>query len=122
MDLEVNEDESGKYSISILLDQEAQIYAIETGQTEIGGLQSIIESLPDGYGSSVYEKDNMFGIMVRNSFNSIDEFEEQLDVLLNNENTSLLLLPIKEIKIQIEDGNYLVSGNFSPCSTLRIIR
>ena len=56
MDLEVNEDESGKYSISILLDQEAQIYAIETGQTEIGGLQSIIESLPDGYGSSVYEK------------------------------------------------------------------
>ena len=45
MDLEVNEDESGKYSISILLDQEAQIYAIETGQTEIGGLQSIIESL-----------------------------------------------------------------------------
>ena len=68
MDLEVNEDESGKYSISILLDQEAQIYAIETGQTEIGGLQSIIESLPDGYGSSVYEKDNMFGIMVRNSF------------------------------------------------------
>ena len=46
MDLEVNEDESGKYSISILLDQEAQIYAIETGQTEIGGLQSIIESLP----------------------------------------------------------------------------
>ena len=62
----------------------------------------------DGYGSSVYEKDNMFGIMVRNSFNSIDEFEEQLDVLLNNENTSLLLLPIKEIKIQIEDGNYLV--------------
>ena len=113
MDLEVNEDESGKYSISILLDQEAQIYAIETGQTEIGGLQSIIESLPDGYGSSVYEKDNMFGIMVRNSFNSIDEFEEQLDVLFNNENTSLLLLPIKEIKIQIEDGNYLVSGNFS---------
>ena len=44
----------------------------------------------------------MFGIMVRNSFNSIDEFEEQLDVLLNNENTSLLLLPIKEIKIQID--------------------
>ncbi len=113
MDLEVNEDESGKYSISILLDQEAQIYAIETGQTEIGGLQSIIESLPDGYGSSVYEKDNMFGIMVRNSFNSIDEFEEQLDVLSNNENTSLLLLPIKEIKIEIADGDYLVSGNFS---------
>ena len=46
MDLELNEDESGKYSISILLDQEAQIFAIETGQTEIGGLESIIQSLP----------------------------------------------------------------------------
>ena len=44
MDLSFNEDESGKYSIAILLDQEAQMYAIETGQSSIGGLQSIIES------------------------------------------------------------------------------
>ena len=96
MDLDINEDESGKYSISILLDQEAQIFAIETGQTEIGGLESIIDSLPEGFGSTVYQKDKMFGIMIRNSFNSFDEFEQQLDTLLSDENTTLLLLPIKE--------------------------
>ena len=55
MDLEINEDESGKYSISILLDQEAQIFAIETGQTQIGGLESIIDSLPEGFDAYVFD-------------------------------------------------------------------
>ena len=113
MDLELNEDESGKYSISILLDQEAQIFAIETGQTEIGGLESIIESLPEGFGSTVYQKDKMFGIMIRNSFKSIDEFEKQLDILLSGENTALLLLPIEEIKLEKNEKEFRVYGAFS---------
>ncbi len=113
MDLEINEDESGKYSISILLDQEAQIFAIETGQTEIGGLESIVESLPEGFGSTVYQKDKMFGIMIRNSFNSIEEFEEQLDILLSGENTALLLLPLQEIKIEKDEKEFKVYGEFS---------
>ena len=113
MDLELNEDESGKYSISILLDQEAQIFAIETGQTEIGGLESIIESLPEGFGSTVYQKDKMFGIMIRNSFKSIDEFEKQLDILLSGENTALLLLPIEEIKLEKNEKEFRVYGSFS---------
>ncbi|MEC7926045.1 MAG: hypothetical protein VYD43_00920 [Actinomycetota bacterium] len=113
MDLELNEDESGKYSISILLDQEAQIFAIETGQTEIGGLESIIQSLPEGFGSTVYEKDKMFGIMIRNSFTSIDEFEKQLDILLSDENTALLLLPIEEIKLEKNEKEFKVYGGFS---------
>ena len=113
MDLDINEDESGKYSISILLDQEAQIFAIETGQTEIGGLESIIDSLPEGFGSTVYQKDKMFGIMIRNSFNSFDEFEQQLDTLLSDENTTLLLLPIKEIKLEKIEEEFKVYGEFS---------
>ncbi len=113
MDLEINEDESGKYSISILLDQEAQIFAIETGQTEIGGLESIVESLPEGFGSTVYQKDKMFGIMIRNSFNSIEEFEQQLDILLSDENTALLLLPLQEIKIEKDEKEFKVYGEFS---------
>ena len=113
MDLDINEDESGKYSISILLDQEAQIFAIETGQTEIGGLESIIDSLPEGLGSTVYQKDKMFGIMIRNSFNSFDEFEQQLDTLLSDENTTLLLLPIKEIKLEKIEKEFKVYGEFS---------
>ena len=113
MDLEINEDESGKYSISILLDQEAQIFAIETGQTEIGGLESIVESLPEGFGSTVYQKDKMFGIMIRNSFKSIDEFEKQLDILLSGENTALLLLPIEEIKLEKNEKEFRVYGAFS---------
>ncbi len=113
MDLEINEDESGKYSISILLDQEAQIFAIETGQTEIGGLESIVESLPEGFGSTVYQKDKMFGIMIRNSFNSIEEFEQQLDILLSDENTALLLLPLQEIKLEKDEKEFKVYGEFS---------
>ena len=113
MDLDINEDESGKYSISILLDQEAQIFAIETGQTEIGGLESIVDSLPEGFGSTVYQKDKMFGIMIRNSFNSFDEFEQQLDILLSDENTTLLLLPIKEIKLEKIEEEFKVYGEFS---------
>jgi len=113
MDLEINEDESGKYSISILLDQEAQIFAIETGQTEIGGLESIVESLPEGFGSTVYQKDKMFGIMIRNSFNSIEEFEQQLDILLSGENTALLLLPLQEIKLEKDEKEFKVYGEFS---------
>ena len=113
MYLEINEDESGKYSISILLDQEAQIFAIETGQTEIGGLESIVESLPEGFGSTVYQKDKMFGIMIRNSFNSIEEFEQQLDILLSGENTALLLLPLQEIKIEKDEKEFKVYGEFS---------
>ncbi len=113
MDLEINEDESGKYSISILLDQEAQIFAIETGQTEIGGLESIVESLPEGFGSTVYQKDKMFGIMIRNSFNSIEEFEQQLDILLSDENTALLLLPLQEIKLEKDEKEFKVYGKFS---------
>ena len=113
MDLDINEDESGKYSISILLDQEAQIFAIETGQTEIGGLESIIDSLPEGFGSTVYQKDQMFGIMIRNSFNSFDEFEQQLDTLLSDENTTLLLLPIKEIKLEKIEEEFKVYGEFA---------
>ena len=83
MDLEINEDESGKYSISILLDQEAQIFAIETGQTEIGGLESIVESLPEGFGSTVYQKDKMF------------------------------LLPLQEIKLEKDEKEFKVYGEFS---------
>ena len=113
MDLDINEDESGKYSISVLLDQEAQIFAIETGQTEIGGLESIIDSLPEGFGSTVYQKDKMFGIMIRNSFNSFDEFEQQLDTLLSDENTTLLLLPIKEIKLEKIEEEFKVYGEFA---------
>ena len=113
MELEMNEDESGKYSISILLDQEAQVFAIETGQTEIGGLESIVVSLPEGFGSTVYEKDKMFGIKIRNSFNSIGEFEEQIEILLSDENTALLLLPIDEIKLQKNEEDYSVTGKFS---------
>ena len=113
MDLEIKEDESGKYSISILLDQEAQVFAIETGQTEIGGLDSIVESLPEGFGSTVYQKDKMFGIMIRNSFNSIEEFEQQLDILLSGENTALLLLPLQEIKIEKDEKEFKVYGEFS---------
>ena len=49
MDIEFNEDYSGNYKISILLDQNAQSYALETGQASaIGGLDAILADLPEG--------------------------------------------------------------------------
>ena len=51
--------------------------------------------------------------MIRNSFNSFDEFEQQLDTLLSDENTTLLLLPIKEIKLEKIEEEFKVYGEFA---------
>ena len=113
MDIEFNEDFSGNYKISILLDQNAQSYALETGQaTAIGGLDAILADLPEGYGSSIYQENDFLGILIRNEFENTTELQEQLQILNNNENTSLLLLPVKEINFSESDRSFSVSGIF----------
>ena len=113
MDIEFNEDYSGNYKISILLDQNAQSYALETGQASaIGGLDAILADLPEGYGSSIYQENDFLGILIRNEFENTTELQEQLQILNNNENTSLLLLPVKEINFAESDRSFTVSGIF----------
>ena len=113
MDIEFNEDYSGNYKISILLDQNAQSYALETGQASaIGGLDAILADLPEGYGSSIYQENDFLGILIRNEFENTTELQEQLQILNNNENTSLLLLPVKEINFSESDRSFSVSGIF----------
>ena len=113
MDIEFNEDYSGNYKISILLDQNAQSYALETGQASaIGGLDAILADLPEGYGSSIYQENDFLGILIRNEFENTTELQEQLQILNNNENTSLLLLPVKEINFAESDRLFSVSGIF----------
>ena len=113
MDIEFNEDYSGNYKISILLDQDAQSYALETGQASaIGGLDAILADLPEGYGSSIYQENDFLGILIRNEFENTTELQEQLQILNNNENTSLLLLPVKEINFSESDRSFSVSGIF----------
>ena len=113
MDIEFNEDYSGNYKITILLDQNAQSYALETGQaTAIGGLDAILADLPEGYGSSIYQENDFLGILIRNEFENTTELQEQLQILNNNENTSLLLLPVKEINFSESDRSFSVSGIF----------
>ena len=113
MDIEFNEDYSGNYKITILLDQNAQSYALETGQaTAIGGLDAILADLPEGYGSSIYQENDFLGILIRNEFENTTELQEQLQILNNNENTSLLLLPIKEINFTESDRSFSVGGIF----------
>ena len=113
MDIEFNEDYSGNYKISILLDQNAQSYALETGQASaIGGLDAILADLPEGYGSSIYQENDFLGILIRNDFKNTTELQEQLQILNNNENTSLLLLPVKEINFAESDRSFSVSGIF----------
>ena len=51
MEISFDDDLSGNYSIAVLIDQEAQMYAVETGQSAIGGLDSILSNLPQGFGS-----------------------------------------------------------------------
>ena len=43
-------------TIAVLIDQEAQMYAVETGQSSIGGLDAILSNLPDGFGPAFIKK------------------------------------------------------------------
>ncbi len=113
MEIELNDDSSGNYRIAVLLDQEAQLYAVETGQTSIGGLNAILTSMPEGFGSTIYEDKDKLGILIRNNFSSIEEFETQLEVLRQNENTELLLLPLNDISIISEGSKKTISGSFA---------
>ena len=113
MEVEFNEDYSGSYKILILLDQDAQFYALETGQTTaIGGLDAILADLPEGYGSSIYQEGNYLGILVRNDFQNTEELQSQFKLLNENENTSLLLLPIEEINFNESGRSFNINGTF----------
>ena len=113
MEVEFNEDYSGSYKILILLDQDAQFYALETGQTTaIGGLDAILADLPEGYGSSIYQEGNYLGILVRNDFQNIEELQAQFKLLNENENTALLLLPIEEINFSESSRSFNINGIF----------
>jgi len=113
MEVEFNEDYSGSYKILILLDQDAQFYALETGQsTAIGGLDAILADLPEGYGSSIYQEGNYLGILVRNDFQNTEELQAQFKLLNENENTALLLLPIEEINFSESSRSFNINGIF----------
>ena len=113
MEVEFNEDYSGSYKILILLDQDAQFYALETGQTTaIGGLDAILADLPEGYGSSIYQEGNYLGILVRNDFQNTEELQAQFRLLNENENTALLLLPIEEINFSESSRSFNINGIF----------
>ena len=68
--------------------------------------------MPEGYGSSIYQENDFLGILIRNEFENTTELQEQLQILNNNENTSLLLLPIKEINFTESDRSFSVGGIF----------
>ena len=113
MEVEFNEDYSGSYKILILLDQDAQVYALDTGQTTaIGGLDAILADLPEGYGSSIYQDGNYLGILVRNDFQNTEELQAQFKLLNENENTALLLLPIEEINFSESSRSFNINGIF----------
>jgi hypothetical protein len=113
MNLEFNEDFSGKYTIKLLIDEELQLYALDMGQeSSIGSLNDIITDLPDGFGSSIFQEDAYLGILVRNDFANISELKDQFELLKSNENTALLLLPIEEIDFQNNDGEFRIYGSF----------
>ena len=113
MEVNFNDDYSGSYKILILLDQDAQFYALETGQTTaIGGLDAILADLPEGYGSSIYQEGNYLGILVRNDFQNTEELQAQFKLLNENENTALLLLPIEEINFSESSRSFNINGIF----------
>ena len=113
MELKFNEDYSGTYKIFILIDQDAQLYALETGQSSsIGGLDAILSDLPEGFGSSIYQEGDYLGILVRNDFTDTENLQAQLELLNENENTSLLLLPIEEINFSENRNSFRIDGIF----------
>ena len=113
MEISFKEDLSGSYSIAVLIDQEAQMYAVETGQSSIGGLDAILSNLPEGFGSSVYQEGNYLGILIRNDFEDTDELLLQFEQLKSEENTALLLLPIQEIRFDKSERDFGITGKFA---------
>jgi len=113
MNVEFNEDFSGKYTIKLLINEELQLYALDIGEeSSIGSLNDIITDLPDGFGSSIFQEDAYLGILVRNDFADVSELKDQFELLKSNENTALLLLPIEEIDFQNNDGEFRIYGSF----------
>ena len=89
------------------------MYALDIGEeTSIGSLNEIITELPDGFGSSIFQEGAYLGILVRNDFSNIAELEEQFELLKSNENTALLLLPIKEVNFEDTNEEFKISGTF----------
>ena len=113
MEISFDDDLSGNYSIAVLIDQEAQMYAVETGQSAIGGLDSILSNLPQGFGSSVYQEGDFLGVLVRNDFEDTDDLLEQFEQLKAEQNTALLLLPIENINFQDSDDEFQIKGTFA---------
>ena len=113
MNVEFNENFSGKYTIKLLINEELQLYALDIGEeSSIGSLNDIITDLPDGFGSSIFQEDAYLGILVRNDFDNIGELKDQFELLKSNENTALLLLPIEDIDFQNNDGEFRIYGSF----------
>ena len=113
MNVEFNDNFSGKYTIKLLINEELQLYALDIGEeSSIGSLNDIITDLPDGFGSSIFQEDAYLGILVRNDFDNIGELKDQFELLKSNENTALLLLPIEEIDFQNNDGEFRIYGSF----------
>ena len=117
MKLDINEDLSGTYSLTAGIDEELQIFALEMVQSSLGGLDSVLDSVPDGYGKSFYSDDIYDGITIRNSFKNIEEFNKQLDTLRENPDTALMLIPMESINIDKEivstEAKYRVYGEFA---------
>ena len=113
MNVEFNDDFSGKYTIKLLINEELQLYALDIGEeSSIGSLNDIITDLPDGFGSSIFQEDAYLGILVRNDFANISELKYQFELLKSNENTALLLLPIEDIDFQNNEGEFRIYGSF----------
>ena len=117
MKLTVNEDLSGAYSLTTGIDEELQIFALEMVESSLGGLENVLNSVPEGYGKSFYSDEIYDGITIRNSFSNIDEFNSQLLELRSNPDTALMLIPIENIKIEKEIQErgvvYKVFGEFA---------
>ena len=117
MKLTINDDLSGFYSLTAGIDEELQIFSLETMQSSLGGLDNVLDSVPEGYGKSFYSDEIYDGIILRNSFNNIDEFNNQLSHLKSNPDTALMLMSIQKISIEKELGSaevlYRVFGEFA---------
>jgi hypothetical protein len=68
--------------------------------------------LPDGFGSSIYQDGDYLGILVRNDFTDTEDLKRQFELLNENENTSLLLLPIEDINFSQNRNSFSVNGIF----------
>jgi hypothetical protein len=77
--VEVNEDESGSFTVSIGLDEEIRELATQFGGEDLDLTEDIAGEVPEGFEVEEFAEDGFEGVRLSATFDSFDELNSQLE-------------------------------------------